>query len=85
MIALVRRPRRKMHLAGLQDGAWWSVCDRVVLEQDGTTAIALDAAIGMIDDHADDVCRDCHRLILMAAFAGRDRVARLLASMALTA
>ena len=85
MIALVQRPRRKMHLAGRRDGAWWAVCDRVVLEQDDVVVTTLEDAVGTIDSRAGDVCQDCHRLILMADVAHRIGVGRLVASLDLTA
>lgn len=81
MIALVRRPRRKMHLAASSGASWLSLCDRVVLPIDGTPTVSLEAAIGSIDDHADTVCADCRRLILFAGYVGRDRVAALVASL----
>lgn len=84
MIALVQRPRRKMHLASrTPDGAWLTVCDRDVAADARVTE--LDDALGTIDGHADQVCVHCHRLILMAAYVGRDRVAALVASLAVAA
>jgi hypothetical protein len=85
MIALVQRPRRKIHLAGLRDGAWWAVCDRVVLPAEGTQATPLEEAVGTVDERAGDVCRDCHRIILMADVVHRFGVGRLLASLEVAA
>jgi hypothetical protein len=85
MIALVQRPRRKMHLAGLDAGRWLSVCDRVALPLEGTDATPLEDAVGSIDERAGDVCRDCHRIILMADVVHRFGVGRLLASLEVAA
>lgn len=79
--ALVRRPHRKVHLAGLAGGLWLSVCDRVALEPEGTTVTPLEDAVGTIDAHAADVCTDCRRLILMADAAHQLGVGRLVASL----
>lgn len=85
MIALVQRPRRKVHLAGLEAGLWLSVCDRVALPVEGTDATPLEDAVGSIDERAGDVCRDCHRIILMADVVHRFGVGRLVASLEVAA
>lgn len=81
MIALVQRPRRKMHLAASSGRSWLSLCDRVELPIEGTPATALGDALGTIDEHAEHVCVDCRRLILFAAYVGRHRVAAFLESL----
>lgn len=83
--ALVQRPRRKIHLAGLAGDRWLSVCDRVALPLEGTTATPLEDAVGTIDEHAGQVCRDCHRLILMADAAHQLGVGRLVAGLEVAA
>jgi hypothetical protein len=83
--ALVQRPGRKMHLAGLEAGLWLSVCDRVALPLEGTRVTPLEAAVGTIDQQAGQVCRDCHRLILMADAAHQLGLGRLVASLEVAA
>lgn len=84
MIALVQRPRRKMHLASLHGAVWVTVCDLDVLA-DGAAVTTLQEAVGTIDSRAGDVCAHCHRLILMADVAHQLGVGRLVASLELTA
>jgi hypothetical protein len=81
--ALVQRPRRKVHLAGLSGGLWLSVCDRVALAPEGTTVTPLEDAVATIDGRASEVCTDCRRLILMADAVHRLGVGRLVASLEL--
>lgn len=84
MIALVQRPRRKIHLASRHDlGAWLTVCDREVAVD--AAATPLEEALGTIDDRAGDVCVHCHRLILMAGVVHRAGLGALLASLEVAA
>jgi hypothetical protein len=85
MIALVRRGRRRQHLASLHGDVWIPVCDVVDVPAAGAIVVELEQALGTIDDEHGQLCTHCHRLILMAAYAGRDRVARLVASFELVA
>jgi hypothetical protein len=83
MIALVQRPRRKMHLASAAGDAWLTACDRDVAGD--ATVLQLEDALAGIEDRAGDVCAHCHRLILMAGLVHRLGLGRLLASLELTA
>lgn len=85
MIALVRSGRRKLHLASLHGATWIPVCDVVDVPAAGAIVTPLEEAIGTVDDDAAGLCAHCHRLILMAGYVGRDRVARLVASLELVA
>lgn len=77
MIALVQRPRRKIHAASLQDAGWITLCDRVVLVE-GTAALPVgDDAIEVAEQHPGAVCVDCHRILLMADVMTRAALTRL--------
>jgi hypothetical protein len=64
--ALVQRPRRRMHVASISAGDtnWVTICDRDVLA-DGAKFWVHDADT-IIDDHADELCATCYRLVLFA-------------------
>lgn len=78
--ALVRRPRRKMHLGTLHGADWWTVCDRIV-PADGAAVTQLQDAVGTIDAQSGVVCVDCHRIILMAGVVHQLGIGQLVASL----
>lgn len=64
--ALVQRPRRKMHVASIGPGevAWTTICDRLVAADGAGFAMADAPEIG--EEHAEQLCADCYRLVLLA-------------------
>lgn len=67
-IALVQRKRRRMHVAsiGTGDPAWITICDLDVTA-DGAQFWSWDAEQA-VEDHADELCAHCQRMILMASY-----------------
>lgn len=66
MIALVQRPRRRMHLARSHGPEWWTVCDRIV-QGAGARVLPVDLAlVGTVEQHADQLCAECHRMLVFA-------------------
>lgn len=67
-IALVQRKRRRMHVAsiGTHDTTWITICDLDV-HADGAQFWSWDAEEA-VEEHADQLCSHCHRMILMASY-----------------
>lgn len=60
--ALIQKRHRKAHVASIAPGEthWLAMCGRPV-PTDGTTFWISDAA-SHGEEHADDMCRDCHAI-----------------------
>lgn len=69
-VALVQRPRRKMHLASIAAGesSWLAFCDRPVLAA-GATPSNPDMATAL-EQHGAALCADCTRLLMLAIYVG---------------
>lgn len=69
-VALVRRPRRKAHLASVIDGAevWVTFCDRDIVV-DGADVVPLDSPADAA--RFDGVCAHCYRMALVALVVQR--------------
>lgn len=67
-IALVQRKRRRMHVASISNGDrnWITICDLDVAA-DSAAFWSWDAEQA-VEEHADQLCAHCHRMILMAAY-----------------
>jgi hypothetical protein len=66
--ALIRKPRRKMHVATMRPGDthWITLCDRDVIVAGTRFWADMEDAGVEADQHPDDVCSDCYRFILLA-------------------
>ena len=69
MIALVQRPRRRMHLASKHGEEWWTVCDRIVPAA-GTAVFPVDLAlvgsVALQPEQTAQLCAECERMITFA-------------------
>lgn len=67
-VALVQRKHRRMHLAsiGPTEASFATFCDRDVLAEGATIA---NPAIGdVLDQYGTELCRECYRMMALAAY-----------------
>lgn len=82
---LVRKPRRKRHLAGSHGAEWWTVCDRIVEGADVEAIAVGDVDVDALEARAGEMCVECRRMILLAGVVHAFGVARLVASLEVAA